>query len=114
MSAVVRKFAWLSVISAVVSGALVVAPASAAPASPAPGEAGAVVTGAAGALQATVGEGAAGYVGTVPSRLLDTRDTTAMTAGEVRELDVLGVGGVPASAVDAVVLNVTVTQPTAG
>ena len=113
MSAVVRKFAWLSVISAVVSGALVVAPASAAPVTLAPDEAEAVVTGATGVPQAAVGEGAAGYVGTVPSRLLDTRQTTAMAAGEVRALDVLGVGGVPASGVDAVVLNVTVTQPSA-
>lgn len=56
-----------------------------------------------------------------PTRVLDTRTgvgvpgggTTPLTGGVPRVLDVTGVGGVPATGVTAVILNVTVTQPTA-
>jgi alpha-tubulin suppressor-like RCC1 family protein len=52
-----------------------------------------------------------------PSRLLDTRtglgaQKSAVAAGGTVRLQVTGRGGVPASDVSAVVLNVTVTQPT--
>jgi hypothetical protein len=52
-----------------------------------------------------------------PSRLLDTRagigrpGTAKVTGGTAVTLDVTGVGGVPASGVSAVIVNVTVTQP---
>src|SRR5262249_12265798 len=54
-----------------------------------------------------------------PARLLDTREGTG-TGGAVApvgaqksiDLDVLGVGGVPASGVSGVALHVTVTDPT--
>ncbi len=53
-----------------------------------------------------------------PSRILDTRTgnggfSTPVPAGGTISPTVAGVGGVPATGVDAVVLNVTVTQPTA-
>jgi hypothetical protein len=52
-----------------------------------------------------------------PSRILDTRSGTGLSGAfapnQIRNLTVTGVGGVPASGVDAVVLNVTVTQPSA-
>jgi hypothetical protein len=52
-----------------------------------------------------------------PSRLLDTRygvgaDRVAVAAGGTLHLQVSGSGGVPVSGVSAVVLNVTVTEPT--
>jgi len=58
------------------------------------------------------------YNGIVPSRLLDTRSGTggswsAVGPGGTVDLRVTGVGGVPASGVSAVAVNVTVTQPTA-
>ena len=54
----------------------------------------------------------------VPARLLDTRDGTGAPIGAVGPgsdlvLQVTGRGGVPAFGVGAVVLNVTVTEPTA-
>ncbi len=54
-----------------------------------------------------------------PARVLDTRSGTGgvsgpVGAGQTVKLGVLGAGGVPGSGVEAVVLNVTVTQPTAG
>jgi hypothetical protein len=50
-----------------------------------------------------------------PSRILDTRTTGGkLTSAETRDLQVLGQGGVPASNISAVVLNVTVTETTAG
>ena len=56
----------------------------------------------------------------VPARILDTRDGTGRNGlvaqlGPQQQLDltVTGVGGVPATGVEAVVLNVTVTGPTA-
>ncbi len=54
----------------------------------------------------------------VPVRVLDTRTgigvpVGAVAAGAALSVPVLGVGGVPASGVSAVVVNVTVTAPTA-
>ena len=53
-----------------------------------------------------------------PARILDTRDGTGGFLGAIApasfiDVQVTGQGGVPASGVSAVVLNVTVTQPTA-
>ena len=50
-----------------------------------------------------------------PSRVLDTRDGAPVGAGDTaaRTVSVTGVGGVPASGVQAVVVNAAVTQPTA-
>jgi subtilisin family serine protease len=54
-----------------------------------------------------------GFMGLTPSRILDTRNAGgAFGANEIRDLQVTGAGGVPNSNVDAVVLNMTVTQPT--
>jgi hypothetical protein len=53
------------------------------------------------------------FVALPPSRILDTRMTGALGAGALA-LQVTGAGGVPATGVAAVVLNVTVTEPTAG
>ncbi len=47
-----------------------------------------------------------------PARALDTRSTNGFGTAEQRTLHVAGVGGVPASGVRAVVVNVTVTEPT--
>ena len=59
------------------------------------------------------------YTGISPSRILDTRDGTgrAGVAGRIGQgatidVPVTGVGGVPASGVTSIVLNVTVTDPT--
>ena len=54
-----------------------------------------------------------------PARVLDTREGNGAALGKVAansaiDLQVTGRGGVPASGVSAVVLNVTVTEPTAG
>ncbi len=50
-----------------------------------------------------------------PSRILDTRASGGkVKAAESRSLQVTGQGGVPASGVSAVVLNVTVTETTSG
>ena len=53
----------------------------------------------------------------MPSRLLDTRDGTGVSAGRVsggQTIDIVaaGRGGVPASGVETVVLNVTSVEPT--
>jgi hypothetical protein len=53
-----------------------------------------------------------------PARLLDTRNgiggrTTPLGDGEGYGLTVVGAGGVPASGVSAVVVNITATQPSA-
>ena len=57
--------------------------------------------------------GSAGFVGIIPARLLDTRESgTKSVGGSVHELTVVGVAGVPADAF-AVVLNVTATNPEA-
>ena len=54
--------------------------------------------------------------GLPPSRIFDSRqrpDAPAIGPGETRSIQVAGQGGVPASGATAVVLNVTVTNPTA-
>ncbi|MDQ3345663.1 MAG: hypothetical protein M3473_05130, partial [Chloroflexota bacterium] len=52
-----------------------------------------------------------------PSRILDTRNGTGGITGPIGQtpvsVQVAGKGGVPATGASAVVLNVTVTQPTA-
>jgi hypothetical protein len=56
------------------------------------------------------------YTSLVPARILDTRfdaGRTAIGPDSALELQVTGWGGIPATGVAAVVLNVTVTQPTA-
>ena len=57
----------------------------------------------------------AAYHAVTPARLLDTRSAAggALGPGVTRDLQVTGAGGIPASGVTAVVLNVAVTTPTA-
>ena len=60
-----------------------------------------------------------GLVALVPSRLLDTRTGVGAPLGRLRggqrvDLVIAGRGGVPASGVDAVMLNVAALRPTAG
>ena len=56
---------------------------------------------------------AGGYNGLAPARLLDTRITRpSMGGGSTLALQIFGQGGVPASGVSAVVLNVTATDTT--
>jgi hypothetical protein len=67
---------------------------------------------------ASGGPAAGGLGALTPDRMLDTRYGTGVPVGPVGggqtiSLPVLGQGGVPSSGVAAVVLNVTVTQPTA-
>lgn len=77
-------------------------------------------TGSAGALSpASAASGTPGFTPLAPYRVLDTRNGTGVPPGAVGtrkyvDVTVLGVGGVPATGVDAVVLNVTVTAPSAG
>ena len=64
------------------------------------------------------GTSGAHYHPLTPARLLDTREgngapAAALSAGATLDLQVAGRGGVPASGVSAVVLNVTVTEPKA-
>ncbi|MDQ4131821.1 MAG: beta-propeller fold lactonase family protein [Actinomycetota bacterium] len=59
-----------------------------------------------------------GFTPVTPARILDTRIALGAPAGKVGpqqalELQVTGRGGVPATGVSAVALNVTVTEPTA-
>lgn len=54
------------------------------------------------------------FVSVDPARLLDTRATSAIPAGGTVELAVTGNGGVPASGVSAVVMNVTAVSPQSG
>jgi len=49
-----------------------------------------------------------------PSRLLDTRSGGTLGPGGQTDLQVTGAGGVPSAGVSGVVLNVTVTNPSAG
>ena len=63
------------------------------------------------------GGGGARFSSVVPSRILDTRSGLGAAQGKVGpgsrlDLQVTGRGGVPASGVTAVVMNVTVTEPT--
>jgi len=65
------------------------------------------------------GAAAGAYIPVGPARVLDTRNGTGAVHSPVAALSsvsvqVTGVDAVPASGVSAVVLNVTVTQPTAG
>lgn len=53
------------------------------------------------------------FTALVPSRLLDTRTSSPIPALSERDFTVTGSGGVPSSGVGAVVLNLTVTDPTA-
>jgi hypothetical protein len=60
----------------------------------------------------------AGYTGLNPARVLDTREGTGAPAGKLGveaelSLTVAGAGGVPDAGAGAVVLNVTITEPTA-
>jgi sugar lactone lactonase YvrE len=50
------------------------------------------------------------YVGLAPTRVLDTRQTGKVPAGETVDLQVAGAGPVPAGEASAVVLNVTLTE----
>ncbi|MGW5366552.1 DNRLRE domain-containing protein [Actinopolymorpha pittospori] len=65
----------------------------------------------------TVSTGGGTFVPLDPSRVYDTRSgvggsTTPLSGGETRDVQVSGVGGVPASGVSAVAVNVIVTGPT--
>ncbi|NCY16082.1 MAG: hypothetical protein EBX39_04790 [Actinobacteria bacterium] len=53
-----------------------------------------------------------GFVGITPRRALDTRSSAPCVSGSPRTLPIAGTSGVPADA-SALVLNVTVTEPTA-
>ncbi|MGI8807221.1 MAG: hypothetical protein ACR2KK_05180 [Acidimicrobiales bacterium] len=57
-----------------------------------------------------------GFIALAPSRVLDTRAGagTPLAPGATLAVQVTGRGGVPARGVSAVVLNVTVTEPSAG
>ncbi|MCB1248561.1 MAG: hypothetical protein KDB36_04105, partial [Acidimicrobiales bacterium] len=66
-------------------------------------------------MTASIGEGP--YRSLDPARIVDTRDGTGgpkakLGAGSTRSVTVTGVGGVPATGVTAVVLNVTAVFPT--
>jgi hypothetical protein len=65
----------------------------------------------------TPGAGAGTFTPLTPARILDTRSNIglngAFAPNQIRNLTVAGAGGVPASGVDAVALNVTATQATA-
>jgi hypothetical protein len=52
------------------------------------------------------------YQPVTPTRLFDSRTTSAVSAQQAVSVPVLGRGGVPATAVGAVVVNVTATGPT--
>jgi hypothetical protein len=51
-------------------------------------------------------------IGLTPERIVDTRASRPVGAGAQIDVPVLGRGGVPASGVGTVILNVTVTNPT--
>ena len=59
------------------------------------------------------GAGAGLFTPVTPARLLDTRAGGTLGPGGRTDLAVAGAGGVPATGVSAVVLNVTVTNPSA-
>ena len=65
---------------------------------------------------ATTSAGGSRFLGMAPARILDTRSTTSLGAAATRVLMVAGQGGVPAMSdavpPTAVVVNVTVTNPT--
>jgi hypothetical protein len=64
------------------------------------------------------GPGGAGYVAVTPARVLDTRigvgaPTARLASGATLALHAAGAGGVPATGVSSVVLNVTAVSPAA-
>ncbi|TMD03118.1 MAG: hypothetical protein E6J01_17045 [Chloroflexi bacterium] len=61
----------------------------------------------------TVISAGASYHPLTPARILDTRSGAPVGSGQSIDVQVTGVGGVPATGVAAAILNVTVTQPTA-
>lgn len=78
-----------------------------------------VVADVAGWYGAAGAGGGAEFAALPPARILDTRDgvgaaTGKLAGGSTLPVQVTGRGGVPATGVSAVVLNVTVTEPTAG
>ena len=60
---------------------------------------------------ASVAGSAGAYTPLAPARIYDTRLGAPTPAGGTEELEVTGVGGVPATGVRAVILSVAVTQP---
>lgn len=50
---------------------------------------------------------------TAPKRVFDSRNTTRFRAGETRTVQIAGVAGVPSSGAAAVVVNLTMTKPSA-
>jgi len=54
-----------------------------------------------------------GYTPLAPARLLDTRGSARLGRGRSIDIQVTGVGGVPAEGVEAVVLDIAVYDPTA-
>jgi uncharacterized protein (DUF1501 family) len=57
-------------------------------------------------------KGGSGYMALVPSRLVDTRKAQAVGARGTLDVQITGKGGVPAAGVSAVVVNITVAEPT--
>jgi hypothetical protein len=57
--------------------------------------------------------GGSSLTSSAPARVVDTRASSPLGAGESRSFPIAGLGGVPAGAT-AVVLNVTATNPTVG
>src|SRR5664279_3270504 len=99
--------------------ALAVGGAVSAPAAAGPVAAAVTNTPVAGAPVVGAPVAPGGFGSVAPLRVLDTRSGTGAPAAAVRAgatvaVKVTGQGGVPATGVSAVVLNVTVTAPTAG
>lgn len=72
-------------------------------------------------LQGSAVDPSGEYTPVTPARVFDTRDGTGqggvvspLAAGAVRTVQLDGQGGLPASGVSAVVMNVTVTDPSSG
>jgi hypothetical protein len=70
-----------------------------------------------GSASLSATSGSAGYTGVAPFRLLDTRiglgaPRAAIGPGGGIDVQITGVGGLPATGIGAVVLNVTATEPT--
>ncbi len=77
-----------------------------------PGSAQVIVDVAGYFVDGTIGEPGA-FTSIAPARILDTRAGDGkLVSNEARDLQILGRGGVPASNVSAVVMNVTVTETT--
>jgi len=72
-----------------------------------------VGTGPASAASNAVTPGRGQYIALAPTRILDTRTASPVGPGGSLNVQVTGTGGVPASGVAAVVMNVTVTNTTA-